>query len=449
MSRNPDYTFVPNDTEERMARAIAAFEQMTGQTLRPGAPERLLIAWVMSALSQAYAEINYAGNQNLPSRADGENLDGLGELYFSQTRPQGQAAICTEQFEISEAQLFDITIAKGTRVTDEGRALIWETVAEVTIPAGSTTATVGLRCQTVGTVGNGYVAGQLSTIVDVFPYYTACENTDTTDGGSDQATDDEYYELMRASMDAFSTAGPIGAYAYHAKSVSTEIADVKVVRPERTITATLTVYAGHAFLGGDNLEPSTLTVTGGTLTTDYTVIYADGLLTIALVEGGALASAETLSVSIKSVDAGCIDIYALMNDGSAASATIKALILAACNDKTVRPLTDKVSVKDPSTSTYNINVTYYTSEEQTTSPTEVTAAVNAAIEEYKAWQSARLGRDINPSKLSQYIMNTGVIKRVVVTSPSFTHLKDGSDHTAPQLAVAGTTTVTNGGVEDD
>ena len=46
-------------------------------------------------------------------------------------------------------------------------------------------------------------------------------------------------------------------------------------------------------------------------------------------------------------------------------------------------------------------------------------------------------------------MSTGVIKRVVVTSPSFTHLKDGSDHTAPQLAVAGTTTVTNGGVEDD
>ncbi len=449
MSRASGYEFVSADTTALEADLISMYEQITGQTVQPSSPDRLFIAWVTSILVQIYAMINNAANQNIPSRAIGDNLDALGELFYGVERPAAQAAICTEQFQISEPQSFDITVPAGTRVTDEGRTLIWETVAEVTIPAGSTTATVGLRCQTVGTVGNGYVAGQLSTIVDVFPYYTACENTDTTDGGSDPATDDEYYELMRASMDAFSTAGPIGAYAYHAKSVSTEIADVKVVRPERTITATLTVYAGHAFLGGDNLEPSTLEVTGGTLTTDYTVAYADGLLTISLVEGGALEDAETLSVSIKSVDAGCIDIYALMADGTAASSTIKDLILAACNDKTVRPLTDKVSVKDPSTSTYNINVTYYTSEEQTTSPTEVTAAVNAAIAEYKAWQSARLGRDINPSKLISFLMGTGVIKRVVVTSPTFTRLKDGSDHTAPQLAVAGTTTVTNGGVEDD
>lgn len=447
--RNPDYKFVDVDTEALVTSMIAMYEEMTGDTVHPASPERLFIAWVAALLVQAYAMMNYTGNQNIPSRADGENLDALGELYYALERPQAKAAICTEQFTISEAQIFDITVPAGTRVTDASRSLIWETVADATIPAGSTTVTTALRCQTPGVAGNGYTAGQLSTIVDVFEYYTACTNTNTTDGGADAATDEEYYELLKASQDAYSTAGPIGAYAYHAKSVSTEIADVKVVRPERTITKTLTIYDGHAFMGGDNLQVDTLTVTGGTKTTDYTVAYADGLLTIAVVEGGALENAESLAVSIKSIDAGCIDIYALMNDGTAASSTIKDLILAACNADTVRPLTDVVSVKDPEAVTYNINVTYYTSEESTSSPTEVTAAVTAAIDAFKAWQSARIGRDINPSKLISFLMGTGLLKRVVVTSPSFTSLRDGSNHLTPQLASVGTTTVTNGGVEDD
>lgn len=449
MSRNPDYQFVENNTEERMARAVAAYEALSGQALRPGDPERLLISWAMSALSQLFAAINYAGNQNLPSRADSENLDGLGELYYSQTRPQGQAAICTEQFSISAAQSFDITIPAGTRVTDASRSLIWETVAECTIPAGSTTVSVGLRCQSAGVVGNGYVAGQLDTIVDVFPYYTACANLTTTDGGADPATDEEYYELMRASMDAFSTAGPIGAYAYHAKSVSTEIADVKVVRPRVELEKTLTVYDHHAFLAIEGLVMATLEVNAGLPNVDYTLTVEDGLATITLLESGSLYDNASIEVSGLVDKAGYIDIYALMNDGSAASSTIKELILAACKDKTVRPLTDVVSVKDPIPTSYNINVTYYTSEEETTSPAEVAAAVNAALDEYVAWQCSRLGRDINPSKLTAFLMATGVLKRVVVTSPSFTRLSDGSNHSVPQLAVVGTRTVTNGGVEDD
>jgi len=428
---------------------IAMYEQMTGLTVHPASPEKLFIAWVAAVLVQAYAMMNYTGNQNIPSRADGENLDALGELFYAIERPQATFAVCTEQFTISSAQSFDITIPAGTRVTDASRALFWETTAEATIPAGQTSVSTTIRCQTAGVIGNGYVSGQLNTIVDVFQYYASCTNTATSDGGSDAATDEEYYELLRASQDAYSTAGPVGAYAYHARRVSTEIADVKVVRPEQTIAKTVPVYDGHAFLGGDNLRLETLVITGGTLGTDYTVDYANGLLDITIDPGGALASAISVFVSIRSIDAGCIDIYALMSDGSAASSTIKSLILAACSDETVRPLTDKVSVKDPVSVSYNIDLTYYTSDENTASASEVTAAVNAAVAEYKAWQSARIGRDVNPSKLIAFVMGTGLVKRVTVTAPAFASLRDGSDHNAPQLAVIGTTTITNGGVEDD
>ena len=446
--RYPEHDFVEADASALETQITAMYEQLTGLTVEPASPERLFIAWVCAVLVQIAAMINYAGNQNIPSRAEGENLDALGEL-FSVERPQAKAAVCSATFTISEAQDFDITIPAGTRVTNAGQTAVFETVEELMIPAGQTSASGQLRCQTEGSAGNGYLAGQLNTIVDVFPYYASCANTDASDGGSDAATDEEYYELLRASQDAYSTAGPIGAYAYHAKAVSTQIADVRIVRPGSTVSKTLTVCDGKAFLGGNFLLPDTLTIEGGTLSTDYTVDYTDGLLTISLTSGGALASAETLAVSIRSVDAGCVDIYALMEDGSAASETVKALILAACNDRSVRPLTDKVSVKDPQAVSYNVELTYYTSIESGASSAEVASAVSAAVDRYVAWQAARLGRDVNPSRLISEVMATGLVKRVVVTAPSYAHLTDGSDHNAPQLAALGTRTVTNGGAEDD
>ena len=74
--------------------------------------------------------------------------------------------------------------------------------------------------------------------------------------------------------------------------------------------------------------------------------------------------------------------------------------------------------------------------------------MNAAVERFTAWQSSKLGRDINPSYLIGLLMQTG-IKRVDLTSPAFTALKDGSDKSVPQVASVGTITATNGGHEDE
>ena len=449
MSRNPEYRFVNNDADKLLTNMISMYEQLTGYTVTPASPERLFISWVAHVLVQAFAQINYAANQNIPSRADGVNLDALAELVFMQKRPQPQKAICTEQFEISKPQLFDITVPAGTRVMDAQRTAYFETVEEATIPAGETTVSVVVRCMEAGAAGNGYVAGQLNNLVDRYPYHQSCTNLTASDGGADEATDEEFYALLRASMDAYSTAGPTGAYAYHAKSVSTEIADVRAVRPKRELGETLPVYDHHAFLASEGLHMESFEVNGGSPNVDYSLEVADGLISIELLESGSLYDMQTINVRGIIDYAGEVDIYALMEDGTPASGTIKDLILAACNDETVRPLTDKVTVKDLNIETYNINLTYYTSEDNTASASQVAAAVAAAVEEFKAWQSARIGRDINPSKLTQYVMSTGVVKRVVITAPTFKSLRDGSDHYKPDVARCGTTTITNGGVEDD
>jgi phage-related baseplate assembly protein len=75
------------------------------------------------------------------------------------------------------------------------------------------------------------VAGQINSIIDPFAYFLSCENLTESDGGADAATDEEFYELLRLSMDAYSCAGARGGYIYWAKQVSTEIADVIAASP--------------------------------------------------------------------------------------------------------------------------------------------------------------------------------------------------------------------------
>lgn len=231
MSRNPDYQFVNTDTETLVTDLIAGYEQLTKTTVRPASPEKLFIQWVASIILQERVMNNYTGNQNIPSRAVGAALDSLGELFHEQERPQAQAAVCTVRFYISEALETAILIPSGSRVTDNNRDLFWETFSDVYVPIGATYVDAQVRCQTPGMIGNGYAVGQINTMVDVYDYYSACENITISDGGSDAATDEEYYELMRQSMDGYSCAGSMGGYEYFAKRVSTEIADVRANSP--------------------------------------------------------------------------------------------------------------------------------------------------------------------------------------------------------------------------
>lgn len=453
---NSDYKFVATDTAPLVSEMIAAYEQITGVTVQPASPERLFILWVADVMVQLRSLINYAANQNLPSRASGENLDSLGELFYTSTRPGATPATCKLQVNISEAQSSAVLIPQGARFTDKNYTLLWDNTEDVYIPVGETSAEISLICETAGEVGNGYVAGQINTLVDISNvlYYESCANTTVTDGGAEAATDAEYYKLLRASEDAYSVAGPVGAYEYWAKSVSTAIADVKAIRPTERITKTLPTYAGHAFFGGEHLKQGTVKIYAvGSQTelvegTDYSLSYVDNLLTITAESGGALASADSLVFSVVAEKAGHVHIYALMKDGSIASSTIKDLIYETCNDNTVRPMTDYVQVKDPGTANYNIDLTYYIQSGTETPATEIQLAVEKAVEEFKTWQSARLGRDINPSKLISLLMKTG-IKRVVVNEPVFTRLSDGGDGAAPEIATCGTVSITNGGYEDE
>ena len=382
MSRATDsyYQFVSSDIDTIIADVTKVYELIVGRTVKPSSPEKLFISWVADALMQTHVKINYAGNQNIPSRAEGEDLDALGQLFYDHDRPDASAASVTMRFHISEEQSTSILISAGTRVSPTSGDPVFQTAEDVYVAIGDTYADVRCICQTAGNVGNGFALGQINNLVDPFPYYDHCENITESAGGTDRATDDEYYALMVASEDAYSCAGAKGAYEYWAKSVSTDIADVIVTSPS----------------------------------------------------------------------AGRVNIYALMNDHSIAGTEIKQLIYNACTADEHRPLTDYVQVVDPEIVSYNVKMTYYTSRESPSSIAEIQTAVENAVAEYNAWQSSRLGRDINPSKLTEYVMKAGA-KRVVINQPAFTSLHDGSETPpqTPQIAIVNTITLTNGGQEDE
>ena len=74
--------------------------------------------------------------------------------------------------------------------------------------------------------------------------------------------------------------------------------------------------------------------------------------------------------------------------------------------------------------------------------TLIQTAVEKSIEDWIIWQSSKIGRDINPSKLISACIEAGA-KRVDVRSPEFEVIDNSS---VSQINIK---TITFGGTEDD
>ena len=96
----------------------------------------------------------------------------------------------------------------------------------------------------------------------------------------------------------------------------------------------------------------------------------------------------------------------------------------------------------PTAVSYTVTATYYINRSDKNSAGIIQEAAEQALEDYKAWQCARIGRDINPDELISRLKAAGV-KRIVITAPELTSLTLG------QVASCTSATLTYGGLEDD
>lgn len=224
--RNPDYQFFKLDSEAETQRLIAKWEEVMGTTVTPASPQRLFIAWLVTIITGIKGEANREINKNLASRAEGEDLDELGEVIYGVERPKAERAVCTVRFYISEPQAQAVVVPAGVRVTDKGGTLMWELPVDLYIQPGAKYVDGRVECQTLGKVGNGYAKGQINTLVDLYDYCDRVENLTASEGGADAAEDGPYFELMKEGMDGKGSGGARGSYVYNAKRASALIGDV-------------------------------------------------------------------------------------------------------------------------------------------------------------------------------------------------------------------------------
>ena len=141
-------------------------------------------------------------------------------------------------------------------------------------------------------------------------------------------------------------------------------------------------------------------------------------------EGAYISQAKSVSalisdVAVDSETPGTVQVYVLLKNGELPTEEILNAVNEHLNSKTVRPLTDIVTVLSPVVLEYELVARYWISREDVHAAAEIELAAQNAVNEFVDYQRSRLGLDLNPSKLVQMLLNAGV-KRVEVDSPTFT-----------------------------
>lgn len=139
---------------------------------------------------------------------------------------------------------------------------------------------------------------------------------------------------------------------------------------------------------------------------------------------------------------GVVDIRFIMEDGSLPDEkTIKGME-EHLQQRSKRPLTDKVVVAAPDAVKYKIDLKYFINTSDASVAVQIQEQAAQAIADYKNWQCTKIGRDINPDQLKALLKNAGV-KRIEITEPAFKVLQDS------EVAVLESENVVYGGLEND
>ena len=263
--------FISTDTRQMYQSMVSGVEEQLGEELFQGDERRLYTEALVAVFAQLFAAVNDACRQRLLRYARGEVLDALGENR-GVTRNSSVKATCTVRFSLETAIGSNIIIPKGTRVTSDN-VRYFETDVTSVLAAGMTYEDVPCTAKEGGSVYNGITIGEINILVDQVPYIDEVSNTTSTDGGSDEETDDEYRDRIRIALSAVSVAGPASYYKYLAINADPSIADAYVDTPSAgTVRITPICYGGEvpdenmiakvlAACSADDVRPLTDSVT--------------------------------------------------------------------------------------------------------------------------------------------------------------------------------------------
>lgn len=289
-------------------------------------------------------------------------------------------ASATFRFTVSAMQSENILIPAGTRITPDG-IVYFETQEAAVLSAGSSYVDVLGMCTEGGSAYNGYDIGTIATLVDLIPYISTATNITVSDDGDDG----EPY---------------------------TEDGDDRLRERIR-------------------LAPSALSTAGPESGYRYFALSAD-------------PNIVDVSIDCPEDEPNTVNIYPLMIGGESPDADTLEKVEVACSAAKVRPMTDLVTAIAPTAVEFAVKIKYYCMKSDETAIIQAIEGEGGAIDQYIEWQTAALGRHIDPDQLRSFIFTakaetsaTGTV-RIDVVSPAYKEL------TKMQFAkLSGTTTVSH------
>lgn len=252
MELNPNLQFVETDTEKIKQEVITTVEQQTGYTLAPADPRRIFLETLAYYIGLIEKQQDTTGKMNLLFFSKEDYLEHLAALLDVERLPASFAGAKVKA-TLSTPLNYSVTIPAGIRIT-AGNEIYFSITSPIVIEQGTTEAHGTVKCTVAGTIGNGYVEGQINKIVDNLPFLVNIQNTETTTGGEDAEDDEALRERTRQAPESFSTAGPDGSYAFWTKTASPAIVDVAVYSPTPGVVHIRPLLEGGELPNGQLIE---------------------------------------------------------------------------------------------------------------------------------------------------------------------------------------------------
>jgi phage-related baseplate assembly protein len=210
----------------------AGYYAATGTPISLGAadPRRYELLYQADLISQSYAAGNWVAKQDMLKYAVGPNLDVLGSFWGDMgKRLQPSQAVTEMVFTIAAASGTDITIPTGTACATTDGSLVYSTLADAVISAGSLFSSALAQCTTPGAIGNTPALNSITVLQNWNqPYVVSVYNSTLPSGGADLETDDRYRVRLYKLPKGLSTCGTRESYEFYALSANPSIAMVSV-----------------------------------------------------------------------------------------------------------------------------------------------------------------------------------------------------------------------------
>ena len=197
----PDISFIDDLTlTDVQALVLNAFydhyKQITGKKiiLARGDPYRIMMLACAQVIYQGLQQVDKAGKMNFLKYAYGDYLKNLAALKRV-TENEPEKAAVRVRWKLERPRESATAIPAGSRITAD-YAVYFETQDYAEIPIGETEIVLTMLCTEAGEQGNGYMAGELSVLVDPVAFIESVANIETSKGGTDRESDQSIAERI-------------------------------------------------------------------------------------------------------------------------------------------------------------------------------------------------------------------------------------------------------------